>query len=297
MRIRLAERCGFCFGVKRAIEMAESILKKSGPIYSLGSIIHNRDVVGRLSAKGLKVVKGIGGIRHGIIVISSHGLSPRTAAGIRKKKIRIVDTTCPFVLNAQRIAQNLSGKGYRIIIVGDARHPEVRALIDFASGRASVIKDARAAERLGPVEGSRISVISQTTQSMDNFIGVVNMILAKRPKEVRIFNTICRDAECRQDAARRLARSVDVMLVVGGAHSANTRRLYEVCRSILPRTHLIENERGIYPEWFRKAREAGITSGASTPDWIIEKVVESLHRKSAKLDCYATSQKRKRDYE
>jgi len=279
MRIRLAERCGFCFGVKRAIEMAESILKKRGPIYSLGSIIHNREVVGRLSAKGLKVVKGIGGIRRGTIVISSHGLSPRTAAMIRKKKIRIVDTTCPFVLNAQRIARKLSGEGYSVIIVGDVKHPVVKALIDFADGRSTVIRDAGAAGRIGLAESSRISVISQTTQSMDNFIGVVDAILAKRPKEVRIFNTICRDAECRQDAARRLARSVDVMLVVGGRHSANTRRLYEVCKKIVPQTYLIENERMMRPEWFRKAGEVGITSGASTPDWIIKKVVTALNSK------------------
>jgi len=279
MRIRLAERCGFCFGVKRAIDMAGAVLEKGRKIYSLGSLIHNKQVVEKLSAKGLKVVDGIGRIKSGTVVISSHGLSPGTAARIRKKNIRIVDTTCPFVLNAQRIARYLSGEGYSVIIVGDVKHPEVKALIDFASGRATVIRDARAAERLDPAENSRVSVISQTTQSMDNFIEVASAILAKRAKEVRIFNTICRDAECRQDAARRLARSVDVMLVVGGRHSANTRRLYEVCRKILPRTHLIENERGMRPEWFRKAKEVGITSGASTPDWIIKKVVTALNSK------------------
>ena len=220
MRIKLADRIGFCFGVKRAIEMAESILEKGGRIYSLGSIIHNKEVVGRLSARGLKVVSGIGRIRRGTVVISSHGLSPKKVGLLKKRPVKIVDTTCPFVRNAQRIAKYLSSEGYGVVIVGDVRHPEVKALIDFASGKAVVIKDVRRAAGFGISEGSRISVISQTTQSMDNFIGVINAILTKRPKELRIFNTICRDAECRQDAAGRLAKHVDVMLVVGGKHSA-----------------------------------------------------------------------------
>lgn len=279
MRIRLAERIGFCFGVKRAIDLAESILKKGGNIYSLGSIIHNREVVGKLSDRGLKVVDGIGRIRSGTVVISSHGLSPRVVARLKKMPVRIADTTCPFVLNAQRIAGRLSSEGYGVIIVGDVKHPEVRALLDFASGKAVVIRDGRSARGFRIPENSRISVISQTTQSMDNFIGVINELLAKRPKEMRVFNTICGDAEYRQDAAKRLAKNVDVMLVVGGRHSANTRRLYEVCRNIPARTYLIENERGIRPGWFRKAKDVGITSGASTPDWVIEKVVSALKSK------------------
>jgi len=278
MRIRIARRIGFCFGVKRAIDLAESILKKGGKIYSLGSIIHNREVVEKLSRRGLKVVNGIGRIRSGTVVISSHGLSPRTVARLKKMPVRIVDTTCPFVLNAQRIAKHLSAEGYGVIIVGDVKHPEVTALLDFAQGTAIVIKDSRSARMFRLSENSRISVISQTTQSMDNFIGVINTLLAKRPKEMRVFNTICGDAEYRQDAARRLAKKVDVMLVVGGRHSANTRRLYEVCSKILARTHLIENERGIRPEWFRNAGDVGITSGASTPDWIIKKVVDKMRK-------------------
>jgi len=278
MRIMLAERIGFCFGVKRAIDLAESILEKGDKIYSLGSIIHNREVVGKLSRRGLKVVDGIGRIRSGTVVISSHGLSPKTVARLKKMPVRIVDTTCPFVLNAQRIAKYLSAEGYGVIIVGDVKHPEVTALLDFAQGKAIVIKDSRSARMFRLAENSRISVISQTTQSMDNFIGVINTLLAKRPKEMRVFNTICRDAEYRQDAARRLAKKVDVMLVVGGRHSANTKRLYEVCMKTLARTHLIENERGIRPEWFRNAGDVGITSGASTPDWIIKKVVGKVRK-------------------
>lgn len=279
MRIRLAERCGFCFGVKRAIKMAESILKKKGPVYSLGSIIHNKEVVGDLAAKGLKVISGTGGIRSGTVVISSHGLSPRAAAGIKKKNIDVVDTTCPFVLNAQRIAGRLRDEGYKVIIVGDVKHPEVRALIDFASGKADVIKDAVAARRFRFAESSRIGVISQTTQSMDNFSEVIHAILEKRPKEIRIFNTICGDAEYRQDAARRLARDVDLMLVVGGRHSANTRRLYEVCRKILAGTYLIETEAEIKEGWLKGASDVGIASGASTPDWIIDRVIDAVKSK------------------
>ena len=319
MRIRLANRIGFCFGVKRAIEMAEAILKEGAPIYpstlrcysgsnpellskdstgsglprantaavrprmrrgvySLGSIIHNKQVVGKLAAKGLKVVSDVGSVKEGTVVISSHGISPKVAENLKRKGIRIVDTTCPFVLNAQETARSLSEVGYRVIIVGDVEHPEVKALIDFASGKAVVIKDKKEAGSLKLKDGEKISVISQTTQSMDNFLDVCGAILKKRPKEIRIFNTICRDAEERQEAARKLAKKVDVMLVVGGHNSANTRRLYEVCKKILSSSYLVETEADLCGSWFKGGLAIGITSGASTPDWIVKKVVNKIKK-------------------
>ena len=279
VRVIHADKTGFCFGVKRAVTMAEAVLKDApGPIYSLGSIIHNEQVVKRLSEKGLRVISSIDQIKGGVIIISSHGISPRIARDIKKSGIRIVDTTCPFVRKAQDIAAKLNNEGYIVIIVGDANHPEVKSLYDFAERRALVVKDAVEAEALKLPRLDKVSILSQTTQSTESFIQVVGMIAKKGPNELRIYNTICQDAEVRQIDASSLAKDVDMMLVVGGRSSANTRRLYEVCRKILPATHLIETQSELKKEWFSRKGSVGITSGASTPDWVIKNVAQKISK-------------------
>jgi len=279
VKIILAEKTGFCFGVKRAVAMAETALDKKGPIHSLGSIIHNKQVVEGLLHKGLAAVKDINDIKEGTVVISSHGISPRVAHEIRSRGVKIIDTTCPFVLNAQKIAKNLNDEGYKVIIVGDARHPEVKALLDFAPNKTFVVKNKEEARSLRLGHGERLSVISQTTQSMANFLDVVKVVADTAPKEIRVFNTICKDAEDRQDQAKVIARQVDLMLVIGGKDSANTKRLYEVCRKILKNSHLIETEDDLQAGWFMTCRKVGITSGASTPDWVVERVVAKINEK------------------
>jgi 4-hydroxy-3-methylbut-2-en-1-yl diphosphate reductase len=285
MSIRLAKKVGFCFGVKRAVEMAEEVLKKENRAYSLGSIIHNREVVEALSRKGLKVIAGINDATSGCVVVSSHGISPNVHREISKRSLELVDTTCPFVSNAQKMAQHLSGAGYRIVIVGDANHPEVKALVDFAGRKTIVVKNPGEIRRLRlrPNSSSsaasmvkKIGVLSQTTQSMDNFLEVIKALIEVKPKELRVYNTICKDAEERQVAARSLARNVDLMLIVGGRHSANTKRLLDVCKNILDKSYLIETEKDLDGAWFKKAKKIGITSGASTPDWLVRRVVDEV---------------------
>lgn len=278
MKVERAERIGFCFGVKRAVGMAEAALKQGGRIYSLGSLIHNKQVVDGLAKRGLNVIKDARVVSgpDAVVVISSHGISPKVAARIRQRGVRMIDTTCPFVLNAQRIARDLAREGYHAIIVGDAKHPEVRALIDFAPEGAKVVRDRAEAAALKTGKNARISVLSQTTQSQANFLDVVRTILEKRPKELRICNTICNDAEERQRCASELASRVGLMLVIGGRHSANTRRLYEVCRKVLKKTRLIETEKELKRAWFTNVRSVGIASGASTPDWMVQQVVKSV---------------------
>jgi len=283
MRIRLSKKIGFCFGVKRAVGMAEKALDKNkSSIYSLGSIIHNSQVVERLSRKGLKVIKDAGRMKGGVVVISSHGLSPGITKRILRRGIKIIDTTCPFVLNAQRIARRLGEEGYDVVVVGDAAHPEIKALVDFIpKGRGSriyVVKDKHAAVRLKLGHDQKVGVISQTTQSSGNFLDVVKVISEKRPRELRVFNTICKDAEERQNFAGRLAKNVGMMLIIGGKNSANTRRLFEVCRKVLADSHLIETDKDLKENWFKKRQVIGVTSGASTPDWVIRKVVNSITR-------------------
>ena len=281
MKIVLTGKTGFCFGVKRAVAMAESALNKDGPIHSLGSIIHNKQVVEYLARKGLKVAKHINDVKEGTVVISSHGISPRAAADIARRGLDIIDTTCPFVMAAQNITKKLNDEGYTVVIVGNASHPEVKALVDFVSKKVFVVKDKLEAGRLKLKQRDQVSIISQTTQSMANFLDVVTAISKTAPRELRIFNTICKDAEARQDQARRLAKKVDLMLVIGGKDSANTKRLFEVCRKVLTNSHLVETEDDINDRWLKSCKAVGITSGASTPDWEVRRVVDRIKLQKA----------------
>lgn len=287
MSIKLAKKIGFCFGVKRAVAMAEEALKRKGSIYSLGSIIHNKEVVRALSKKGLNVVKDIEKIKGGTIVISSHGLSPKIAKRISGRGLGIIDTTCPFVRKAQMIAKSLGENGYTVVVVGDADHPEIKALVDFVPKNIFVIKNRGDIKKLGLSKTDRVSVISQTTQSTENFLDAVKALTAKRFKELKVFNTICKDAEKRQSCAKSLAKKADLMLIIGGRDSANTRRLFEVCRSISGKSHLIETERELKDSWLKSAGIVGIASGASTPDWVINKVVAKIKQisKSKERGC------------
>jgi len=281
MKVRLAKRTGFCFGVKRAVLMAEAALKEKRPIYSLGSLIHNQQVVRALAAKGLRIAGNVSDIKGGTCVISSHGISPVISKKISDKGVNVIDTTCPFVLRAQKIARSSSCAGYRVIIVGDAKHPEIKALVDFVSTQAIVVKSGLAARALKLDPKAKYIVIAQTTQDRANFAEAVKAISAKRTKGLKIFNTICRDAGERQGAAMRLARTVDAIFVVGGKSSANTRRLYEVSKRRAKKARLIETEDEIKGSWLKGISSVGITSGASTPEWVVKKVVKKILEKGA----------------
>ncbi len=284
MRVKVARRIGFCFGVKRAIHMACDALRAHRPnVYSLGSVIHNPQVVERLSKRGLTIIKDLQGVREGAVLISSHGAPPGVTRGIREKGLILIDTTCPFVLLAQRLVREMAQEGYRVIIVGEKAHPEVKALVGFASGKAIVVKNVEEARRKNLGKGTRAAVISQTTQAMANYRDVVSTLLRKRPREIRVFNTICDDTGKRQESAEALAKTVDVMVVIGGRHSANTNRLYEVCRKSKT-SYFVETERDVDASWFTGTRTVGVASGASTPEWVIKKVVARIKKIQEKGD-------------
>ena len=280
MRLKLAKKVGFCFGVRRAVKMAEKVLEKEGKAYSLGYIIHNKQVVEDLSKRGLEVIKSIDEADSGVLVISSHGISPDIAGEISKRSLKLVDTTCPFVRNAQSSARSLGEEGYTVIIVGDVNHPEVKARYDFAGKKAHVVKDVSGLKALKLKPDERVGILSQTTQSMVNFLGVVKAIIDVKPKDLRVFNTICKDAQVRQSAARDISREVDLMLIVGGKNSANTKRLFEVCKKIIPKSYLVETEDDLRSQWFRGVSVVGITSGASTPETIVRRVAKKIIRRS-----------------
>jgi len=272
--VRLALKAGFCFGVKRAIDMARATLdSKEGPIYSLGPLIHNPQVVSCLARMGLKEINDLGEIKEGTLVIRSHGVGPDLLETAREKGLEIVDATCPNVRRAQDLARELSRENIQVVVVGDKEHPEVQGIIGWTCGKAMVAENPEEAAEL--TAAGPIGVVAQTTQPQENFDAVVD-ILRKTGAEVRVCNTICNATAERQKAALDLARQVDVMVVVGGKNSANTRKLASLCHASGTRTYHIEEAGQMDPAWFRGVKVAGLTAGASTPDWIIEEVMRRM---------------------
>lgn len=271
MKIRIAENAGFCYGVRRAIKIADEALEKNNTIYSLGPIIHNPQVVSEYESKGLKVIENISEAKNAVL-IRSHGISPQIYQLISKKNLECIDATCPFVKEAQDYAKKLYEEDYCVVIVGDKNHPEVQAHIAYANYKAQVINSK---EEAANIQAQKIGVISQTTQSVDNFVSIVSE-LVKSAKEIRIFNTICDATEKRQESAKELAKVSDIMIVIGGKNSANTRKLYEICLNFCKKVYHIETKQEIKKEWFDNVENIGITAGASTPSWLIEDVIKAI---------------------
>lgn len=274
MQIKVAGHSGFCFGVKRAIKIARKTLRKSKHkknIYSLGPIIHNPQVVDELKEKALNVITDIDSIEKGTVIISSHGAPKDLIQKIRKKKIELVDATCPFVKYAQDIVRDLKKRGYRVIIIGDKKHPEVKALISLAGG-----VESDPSNRPKKINGKKIGIVSQTTQDKASYLRGILEILEDDFNEVRIFNTICNDTSRRQRLTRDLLKECDVMIVVGGKNSANTKRLWQICRESGVDSRHIEREEELKKDYFVEKKCAGVVSGASTPDAIVKKVADKI---------------------
>ena len=273
MKIILAKRAGFCFGVKRATQMAFEAAATDKKTYTLGPIIHSPQVVSRLEEMGVRVLDDLGPMESGTIIIRSHGVASSEIDAATKKQLDIVDATCPFVKKAQEHVKSLSLAGYDVVVVGDADHPEVQGIVSYATGRVFVVGSGEEASRL-PKMG-KVGIVAQTTQSFDNLKQVVLECLMKG-NETRVFNTICDATAVRQEEAKALAKQVDCMIVIGGYNSANTRRLSEVCTELQPRTYHIETAQQLDPAWFQGVEHVGVTAGASTPKWLIDEVLESI---------------------
>lgn len=273
MEIFLADKAGFCFGVKRAINTAYEAAGK-GRIFCFGPLIHNPQEVERLSRAGIETMEDFSTLQPGdSLVIRSHGVPPRVLAEARDKGLTIIDLTCPFVGKAQRDAEALNKEGYQVVVVGEKKHPEVQSILGYAGDDSVVLETADDVD--GADLRSRIGVVAQTTQSYSNFSEIVLKLL-RLSKELKVFNTICSSTKERQEAARVLARRVDVMLVVGGRNSANTTRLASLCREEGKPAYHIEVAEEIRPEWLEGISSVGVTAGASTPDWVVDGVLERL---------------------
>jgi len=276
IKVKKARQLGSCFGVRRAIKIIDKAAREYPEIVTLGPIVHNRLVVTKLSETGVKVVNELDQVKDRVIAIASHGAPPQLLSQIQAKKLQVIDTTCPIVGSAQKAAKKLADAGFRVIIFGEATHPEVKGLLGWAGNNAvATLNGAEVANLELP---PRLGIISQTTQSQSRFVEFCNdVIQAVFPAvhEIRILNTLCQETQKRQQAAVELAGESDLMIVVGGHNSANTQLLAEVCSSLVE-THLIETAAEIEKGWLLGKHHVGVTAGASTPDEAIEEVVLKL---------------------
>jgi len=274
LEILVAKSSGFCFGVKRAINLANKCASETrGEIYTLGPIIHNPQVVKRLEESRVYAKKGVEDIASGTVIIRSHGAKLDEIKSAKDKGLNIVDATCPFVKKAQDLVSLLSSEGYSVIVVGEKDHPEVKGLISYGSEGIRVADSPEGLQDLP--RQKKIGIIAQTTLPMEKLDAVVSFCL-KKASELKVFNTICNATSIRQKESGDLAETVDCMIIVGGRNSANTRRLAEICTGIQPKTHHIEVAEELDPAWFASAQKVGVTSGASTPDWVVEEVVRRI---------------------
>ena len=273
MKVIIAEKCGFCPGVKNASRTAEKILARQRDVYSLGPIIHNRDVVEKLARAGLKTVDTVEQIPSGTVLIRSHGVAPDQLAKMQEKGLKIIDATCVLVKRVQRIARELDEAGYEVVVIGDKDHPEIQAVVGCAKD-VLVVADESDLHKLP--KHRKLGVVCQTTESPEYFAGMLGAIARQDFSELRVINTLCKEAIERQESAIYLCRRVDVMFVLGGLESANTRKLAELCRKYNPRTFHLQNWKELDKSILFGKTLAGVTAGASTPEWVITDFVENL---------------------
>ncbi len=271
IKIITAKRAGFCFGVKRAVDMAFDVAKKSESVYTLGPIIHNPQVIEKLKSEGVWPVESIDNPKIKTLIIRTHGVPKNVSEKLSRKKYEVIDTTCPFVKKAQNYANLLQAEGYQVLIVGDCEHPEVKGLMSYAGLDVVVINKDDSLPKLK----SRVGVVVQTTQP----ISVLKKFIADAVdcvKELKVFNTICNSTALRLKETKAIAQGVDAVIVVGGKNSANTTQLANFCISMSVPTYHVETASEIRKQWFMNVGKVGITAGASTPDWIIEDVAERI---------------------
>ena len=281
MKIVRAGCCGFCTGVAFAYEKAVEIAKKGKKAYILGYLVHNSDVIRKLEEMGVRSISNLSEIPVGeyrdapLLIISAHGVGPKTYDDAKKIGLEIVDTTCPWVKKAQQISKKLFEEGFKVVIIGDRDHTEVKGIKGWTKETAVVVEGPKDVEALPFYE--KMGIVAQTTQSVANFEATA-AALKKKAGTVRVENTICSATEKRQEAAIELAKQVDLMVVIGDVRSANTNRLRELCLGQGVETQMIHSADEIKTEWLENKKTVGITAGASTPEWVIKEIVDRLGR-------------------
>lgn len=282
MEVIVAKTAGFCFGVKRAVDKVYEQIEKGGsPIYTYGPIIHNEEVVKDLEAKGVRVLETeeeLAALERGVVIIRSHGVGRHIYELLDRPGITVVDATCPFVKKIHRIVEEQNAAGRRVIIVGNEEHPEVQGIKGWGDTNTLVIESAEKLDDFHIPEEERLCMVAQTTFNYNKFQDIVE-ILSKKRYDRLVINTICSATEERQLEARQIACEVDTMIVIGGRHSSNTQKLYEICRKECNNTYYIQTLVDLDTRPFQCIGCVGITAGASTPNNIIEEVQKHVRIK------------------
>ena len=274
MEVTVAKSAGFCFGVKRAVDMVYEEAVKERKVYTLGPIIHNEQVVEEFAEKGVQVLESVEELEDGedaTVIIRSHGIAKKVFQQLEDKKVRIIDATCPFVKKIHRIVQEKKEEGYQIVIAGSAKRPEVVGICGWCGNQCQVVETLEEAQKCVLETGKKVCVVAQTTFNYKKFKDIV-AILSKKSYDILVMNTICNATEERQTEAGTIARKSDAMIVIGGKHSSNTRKLYEICKNECLNTHFIQTLDDLDLKLFQSFRSVGITAGASTPNKIIKEV-------------------------
>ncbi len=277
MEIHLAQNAGFCSGVKRAVRLAlETAQKEKSPVYMLGDIVHNEHVVRDLRQAGITVVDSLAQIDFGVLLIRAHGAGPELYNTARQQGLKIVDATCPLVLDIHKFARQLAEEGYRVVVIGDHGHDEVLGIARQVE-HALVIASPDEVEKHFRKKAARLGVVLQSTQDIRNVQEILALLTAKC-RELKFFNTICGPTTQHQKEIRRLPKENDVMIIIGSHSSANTCRLTVISKELNPRSYQVESAADVKAEWFQHAESVGVSAGASTPDNIIQEVIERIRK-------------------
>ena len=275
MEVRLAKSYGFCFGVKRAIKIAQEHTNSA----TMGPLIHNQKEIDRLNNDfNVGLYNSLDDVKDGdTVIIRTHGIPKDDLAKLKSKEdVEVINATCPFVTTPQNIVKRISAQGYSVVIFGDESHPEVKGVKSYAVNDVYVVASIEDLKNI-KFQHDKIATVAQTTRKKENYLQIVNYLVL-RYKEVRVFNTICDATFENQAAVRELSKEVDVMVIIGGKNSSNTKQLFAISLENCPRSYHIEDENEIELSWFDGAKVCGVSAGASTPDWIIDKVVERIKK-------------------
>ena len=274
MKIELASNYGFCFGVKRAIDIAQKYENSA----TMGPLIHNQDEINRLKNDfNVGLYSNLSDVKpNDTVIIRTHGIPKNDLKELKKSAKKVINATCPFVTTPQNIVKNMSKEGYSILIFGDLEHPEVKGVMSYAADLEDVhvVLSVKDLEKI-IFKNKKIACVAQTTKKKECYLEIINALILKN-KEVRVFNTICDATFENQDAAREISKKADVMIIIGGKSSSNTKQLHSICLENCKDSHLIENETELENSWFKNKEFCGITAGASTPDWVIQKVIDKI---------------------
>jgi 4-hydroxy-3-methylbut-2-enyl diphosphate reductase len=275
MKVNLAKSAGFCFGVKRALDIALKTAALGKNVYMLGDIVHNEDVVWQIQQAGIKKVKKLASGKNKTLLIRAHGARLKTLQKALRLGYKILDATCPMVKEIHQIVQNMEKKDYSIIVIGDKKHDEVHGIVGQLKGKAIVIDNLKDAPLKTIKNIKKACVVVQSTQNLEKVLEIIG-VLKLHIQDLKFFNTICKPTRIKQEEIKGMPPENDIMIIIGSKNSANTRRLYEISKSLNKRSYWVSSKKDIQQNWFKDAKSAGVTAGASTPDSTTQDIVRYL---------------------